>query len=221
MLKSPFFSHALTLFFYFSALYAVATPVYGDTFNTPRLAETKFLANVLKDEKNSVCVKKICAPEKVRFFEKDLLLRGHELFSYYFFKIYVASFYSENLIPSLSEVFSVPGDKHLRLQYLRGIKAQDFIDSSEDAFRANPDINPDEIRNELKLLYAAYEDIEKGDTYSLYFSQKDMTTCLFKNNISKVCIEGEAFAFSYFSIWLSEYSLNNEFSKKLISFSNN
>jgi hypothetical protein len=180
-------------------------------------AEIIFLNNQLNEKVETVCASKVCAPEKVLFNDSTLTLRGHELFKYYFFNIYVASFYSERAIPSLDELFLVPGDKYLRLQYLRSISAQDFIDNSQDAIKKNPDINPEPIKEELASLYKAYEAVEKGDTYSLYFDQNKITTCLFKNDVRKVCLEGEAFAKAYFSIWLSEHSMNNEFSKRLIS----
>jgi hypothetical protein len=180
-------------------------------------AENRLLSDQLKGKVETVCTSKVCVPEKVRFNDTPLSLRGHALFRYYFFNIYVASFYSEHAIPSLNELFLEPGDKYLRLQYLRSITAQDFIDNSQDAISKNPDIDPEPIREELNSLYNAYEAVEKGDTYSLYFDQNKVTTCLFKNDVRKVCLEGEAFAKAYFSIWLSEHSMNNEFSKKLIS----
>jgi hypothetical protein len=183
----------------------------------PVLAEELHLPTSQTDSYETVCTHKTCVPDKVTFFDTTLTLRGHELFTWYFFKIYVASFYSEHPIPSLDKLFDIPGDKYLRLEYLRSIEAKDFIKSSEDAFKKNPDSNPDTIRAELQKLYDAYEPVEKGDTYALYFTQENMTTCLFKNDVRKVCIEGETFARAYFGIWLSEHSLNNEFSKKLIS----
>jgi hypothetical protein len=164
-----------------------------------------------------VCTARVCVAEKIKFYDSTLILRGHELFRYFFFRIYIGSFYTENPVSELDSIFDIPGDKYLRLEYLRSIKAEDFISSSEDALKNNPLTNPEEIRKELDTLYSAYEDIKKGDSYSLYFTDNTTTTCLFKNNVRKVCIEGEAFARAYFSIWLSEHSLNNEFSKKLIS----
>jgi hypothetical protein len=197
-------------FIFFIFLFSILTPLPAN-LSAEVILDNKFEKQILNE-----CKEKICVPEKVSFSATTLQLRGHELFKYYFFKIYVASFYSENPISNFSDLFEVKGDKYLKLQYLRSINREDFIKSSEDAFNHNPNVNQELIRKELEMLYSSYEDIAKGETYALYFTQESNTTCLFKNNVQKVCIEGEAFAKAYFGIWLSEYSLNNEFSKRLL-----
>jgi hypothetical protein len=165
---------------------------------------------------NEKCISGFCFPLLRTSENISLVLRGAEKFKYFIFNVYVAGFYSENEIPSLKDVFKIPGDKLLVLYYLRSIPKEDFISSSEKSLRSNPDFDPDDIRNELNALYEAYEDVDVGDSYSLSFKEKESNTCLFKNDVQKVCIKGKQFAEAYFSIWLSENSLDKKFSRKLI-----
>lgn len=176
-----------------------------------------FMANSFSQESlKEKCISGFCFP-LVRSNESNtLVLRGAEKFRYYIFNVYVAGFYSENEISSLKEVFKIPGDKLLVLYYMRSIPKEDFISSSEKSLKENPDFNPDDIRDELNALYEAYEDMNEGDSYSLFFKEKESNTCLFKNDVQKVCIKGKHFAEAYFSIWLSENSLDKNFSRKLV-----
>ena len=65
-------------------------------------------------------------------------------------------------------------------------------------------------------MYNAYEDVDKGDRYRLEYTPTNQVTCLYLNNVKKVCESGLDFYRAFFGIWLSNYSVNKEFTDLLL-----
>ncbi|HMO18079.1 MAG TPA: chalcone isomerase family protein [Oligoflexia bacterium] len=147
---------------------------------------------------------------------EHLDLRGKARFKWFIFEVFNASFYTEHKVDSFEEIFDRAGDVFLELTYSRAIPAEDFISSSEKSLNQNKNLNRNAIEDHLNRLYSVYEDVEAGEKYALFYFASTESTCLFKNGVKKVCLGGKDFAKAYFGIWLSRYSVDDKFSRKLL-----
>ncbi len=93
----------------------------------------------------------------------------------------------------------------LSFRYDRSIRKQDFI-AAGDAALADF-LQPETLAAfapQLATLNAAYEDVEKGDTYTLLYRPGIGTQLLLADSV-KTTIPGHDFALAYFGIWLAEH----------------
>lgn len=154
-------------------------------------------------------------PPEVEIQQTPLVLKGvSKLTVGYIFDVYVAAFYQ------LED--KGPGDaltdspRHLEIHYLRNITKRDIVDASEDMLskqHSREEIAT--IRERIDQINLLYEDIKKGDRYSLTYLPHYGTELKF-NGISKGLIPGSDFARIYFSIWLGEKCPYRAFRDRLV-----
>jgi len=132
----------------------------------------------------------------------------------YVFDVYVAAFYQPEDRGPVDALSDLP--RHLEIHYLRNISKSDFIDAAEDMLSKQH--SPEEIatiRDEITQINQSYQDVKKGDRYSLTYLPGYGTELKF-NGATKAVIPGSDFAQIYFSIWLGEKSPYLKFRNKLI-----
>lgn len=160
-----------------------------------------------------VCVAKTCFQSQSGFSPSPLPIRGAALFRYWSFHVYTAALYAPDGVTSRKELLGdVP--KVLVLHYHRKLTRENIVENSEIILKRNPDIRLESIRPELERLYALYRDVEPGDRYALSYTP-GRGTVLYLNGAEQGVFKGKEFAHAYFGIWLSDYSVKDEFTKKL------
>ncbi len=165
-------------------------------------------------EQKQICKDEICFPNSVEIAGTKLTLRGISLFTYWGFRVYTGAFYAPPEVRTVNQALSdVP--KYLVLHYHRGLEAQNFVDNSEYILKQNPDINMQELRPELQKLYKSYGDVKEGDKYALQYIPGQGTT-LTLNGKPQGSFPGTDFQKAYFGIWLSNYSVGKDFTRKLL-----
>ena len=119
-----------------------------------------------------------------------------------FIKVYDAALYSKNFTGD-GDILAATVSKCLQLHYAVGIEKDDFITSANTILlRQFSAEHLAMLQDELTTFHNSYQDVEKGDAYTLCYSEADQTTRLVLNEKELVSISGPDFAKMYFSIWL-------------------
>lgn len=136
---------------------------------------------------------------------EDMQLLGKGA-AYYlkFIKVYDAELYSDTLVAP-EDILLPSVSKCLHLQYVVGVKKDDFITAANTVLARQ--FTPEQLNkvaSELEMLHDGYQDVEKGDSYTLCYADETKTTSLALNDKIVVSVASPAFAEIYFSIWLGE-----------------
>lgn len=132
----------------------------------------------------------------------------------YIFKVYVAAFYQTARQGPDDALSDQP--RHLEISYLRDIAKDDFLDAAEDMLsKQHPPEKIEAIRPGIQQINGLYQDVRKGDRYSLTYRPGVGTELRFNGEIRGV-IPGREFAHVYFSIWLGEQHPYRAFRDRLV-----
>jgi hypothetical protein len=126
--------------------------------------------------------------------------------SYYLkiFKVYDASLYSSDS-PGDRNILSNEVSKCLQLEYDVDINKEIIIESAIAALnRQFPAEVLTEFSRDIELINQRYQDVQKGDSYTLCYNRDTHETTLAFNDSIVVSITSPGFAEVYFSIWLDE-----------------
>lgn len=138
---------------------------------------------------------------------EDMQLLGKgEAYYLKFFKVYDAALYSEALAEN-ERILDDDVSKCLHLKYSVGVDRDDFITAANTILARQ--FSSEQLRKvstELEMLHNGYEDVEKGDSYTLCYSEMTKTTSLALNGGELVSVTSPDFAEIYFSIWLGDTS---------------
>ena len=153
--------------------------------------------------------------ETVSVQDTQLVLKGLGLLRYkIIFKGYVGGLYLPADVAQDNVLNDVP--KRLDLHYFWDISAEKFGEAAAPYLEEN--VNPKtlaEIKERLEEINGLYQDVRKGDRYTLtYFPEKGTELAL--NGKGLGIIKGADFAKAYFSIWLGQYPLNPRFKQQLL-----
>lgn len=132
----------------------------------------------------------------------------------YIFDVYVAALYQAPDAGPEDVLADKP--RHLEIRYLRGIDKDAFVKAAEDMLAKQN--SPDEIagiRDGISQINALYQNVQKGDCYSLTYIPGLGTELRF-NGQSKGVIPGTEFARVYFTIWLGEHHPYQRFRDRLV-----
>jgi Chalcone isomerase-like len=132
----------------------------------------------------------------------------------YIFKVHVAAFYQ----PKESGPSDVLADQPRRIviEYLRDIAREDYISAGEDMMaRHHSKEEIEAIREGINQINALYQDVKKGDRYSITYLPGVGTTLQFNDEV-KGTIPGAEFARVYFSIWLGDKTPYKDFRDRLV-----
>jgi hypothetical protein len=126
--------------------------------------------------------------------------------SYYLkiFKIYDASLYSSDGAQD-HNILSNEVSKCLHLEYDVDISKDIIVESATAALsRQFPTEVLTKFGTEIDLIHQRYQDVRKGDSYTLCYNRETDATTLAFNDAIVVSISSSGFAEIYFSIWLGE-----------------
>ena len=143
----------------------------------------------------------------VEKYKYDFTLLGY-------IKVFSASLYASSEV----SLIEFPGEYEfaLRFDYHRNISRRELVKRGNAALEAQFDSETlSAFGDELTEINAAYENVGKGDFYTLRFKPEE-GLILFRNENSVLAIENDAFAKFYLSIWLGESTPNQSIRKSLI-----
>lgn len=136
-------------------------------------------------------------------FEDMQLVGKGEVYYLKFIKVYDAALYSEILAEN-EDILDSDVSKCLHLEYSVGVDKEDFITAANTILtRQFTTEQLSQVSTELEMLHSGYEDVAKGDSYTLCYSETTETTSLSLNGGEVVSVTSPDFAEMYFSIWLS------------------
>ena len=163
-----------------------------------------------------LCKKGVCFDSQKKLGETTLSMRGRCLGKYFIFKVFDGAFYTEQDDTS-PEKLDPKYSRYLELNYRREISKEDFVEGAYKSLKSNPTINIEALQERIDTIHDSYTGVVEGDRYALAYSASDTTTCLSKNGESVVCLEGADFMKAYFSVWLSDYSIDSTCTNDLLS----
>ena len=171
-------------------------------------------ANAQQSADSKTCEGAHCFPGKVVRDGQELDLYSTASFEYYFLDVYSAALYLPPGIES-SHVLSPQTAKELVISYDREFSKEDFKESGETLIAENPKIPFQIVAPGLQQIAQLYRPVKEGDRYSIsYLPGKG--TALLLNGLRLGVVPGEEFSSAYFGIWLSDKSIGEEFTQKLL-----
>jgi hypothetical protein len=163
----------------------------------------------------SVCRDEFCFPGQENVSDEPLTLRGVSTFRYWGFRVYTGALY----LPA-SEVSQVAAvgetSKKLVLRYHRSVSVDQFVEKSEEALEEHPQLSLQKLRPFLSRMKSLYVPVVEGDTYSITYHPAQGKLRLFFNERLLGEITDREFASAYFGIWVSDYSVDKEFTDELL-----
>lgn len=160
------------------------------------------------------CLGRTCFDAALRVGGRDLLLRGTSSFRYLFIDLYVGALYLEPSVTGNDDPLG-PSPKSLVLEYRYAISRDDLAESTRELVVKNPQVDMRRIRAGLDRICDLYRDVEPGDRYHLSYDPASGTS-LFLNGALLGTIPGDELARALFGIWISPYSVDREFTSKLL-----
>ena len=166
-----------------------------------------------KTDSEKVCVRKVCFPRMVISDGTELHVRGATTAKYWGFSLYGIAFYMPPAVAS--DQWAGDHAKRMAVHYHRGFTKAQLSESTEKIVANNPASDMEALRKPLDALYAAYQDVKKGDEYVITYTP-GKGTVLVLNGVESPVIEGEDFAAALFGVWVSDYGISTDLSKTLL-----
>lgn len=153
-------------------------------------------------------------PELWQVGDTELQLRGEADFVYgWFFKIYRGGLYLPAGVEAKEALAG--GPVGLKLIYARNLSAKRLVEAGDKVLRElYTERERAAFAEELASINAVFEDVEKGDSYSLRYSPQTGLH-LAHNGRDVHRIENPAFGPFYLAIWLGEHPLTERFRQEL------
>jgi hypothetical protein len=107
--------------------------------------------------------------------------------------------------------------KKLVLCYHRSVSPEQFQEKSQEVLDDTPGLDLTALEPHLSEINNSYVGVREGDRYAITYDPSSGTMTLLFNEQEPglVSIQNRAFAKAYFGIWLSEYSVGEEFTDEL------
>jgi hypothetical protein len=162
------------------------------------------------------CHNECCFAPSIELGGETLSLRGFSTFRYWGLRVYTGALYAP---PSAQSRDAVRGEtrKKLVLCYHRSLSPDQFQEKSQEVLEDTPGIELTALEPHLSALNKSYVEVKEGDRYAITYEPSSGTMKLVFNEREPglVTIQSRSFAKTYFGIWLSEYSVGNQFTAEL------
>ena len=178
------------------------------------LSASAVFAQVNQGTPSQTCEGSHCFPDRVVRDGLELDLYSTASFEYYFLDVYSAALYLPPGVES-TVVLSPQTPKELVISYDRDFSKEDFKESGETLIAENPKVAFQIVAPGLQRIAELYRPVKEGDRYSIsYLPGKG--TALLLNGLRLGVVPGEEFSSAYFGIWLSDKSIGEDFTQKLL-----
>jgi hypothetical protein len=96
------------------------------------------------------------------------------------------------------------------------VSVDQFVEKSVENLEDHPQLSLDALRPSLSKMESLYVPVERGDMYAMTYDPAKGTLSLFFNDRLLGQITDRNFARAYFGIWVSDYSVDKEFTDELL-----
>jgi hypothetical protein len=157
-----------------------------------------------------------CFAPSIKLGGETLSLRGLSSFRYWGFRVYTGALYAP-LAAQTRDAVRGETRKKLVLCYHRSLSPEQFQEKSQEVLEDTPGLDLTTLEPHLSAINKAYVGVTEGDRYSITYdpSSGTMTLSFNEREPGLVSIQNRSFAKAYFGIWLSEYSVGEEFTTEL------
>ena len=169
----------------------------------------------MADTAPSVCHDGFCFSARDTADGVPLTLRGVSTFRYWGFRVYTGALYIPTSEASSDTILGeIP--KKLVLRYHRSISVDQFVEKSEEILGKHPQLSLIKLRPFLSRMQSMYVPVEDGDAYAITYNPARGELRLFFNERLLGAITDPEFARAYFGIWVSNYSVSDDFTDELL-----
>lgn len=154
--------------------------------------------------------------ESVSVDGERLTLQGTALMRYMvFIRAYVGAFYLKNGITA-ENALAGNVKRQLVLHYFHGISAEDFAEATRVMIEKNVTAeNFKNLKPKIESFNRLYRDVEPGDVYTATYVPGTGTSLALNGNRLGV-ITGADFSEAFFSIWLGETPIDEDFRDRML-----
>lgn len=162
------------------------------------------------------CDSGCCFDSRTVLGGETLTLRGLSTIRYFGFRVYTGALYAP---PAVQTRDAVRGEssKKLVLCYHRSLSPNQFREKSREVLEDTPGLDLKALEPFLAAIDNSYVRVREGDRYAITYKPSSGTLRLLFNEREPALatIQSPAFAKAYFGIWLSEYSVGEDFTAEL------
>lgn len=136
-------------------------------------------------------------------------LVGEDMFTYYFWDVYLASLYAPNANYDDKASFA------LRLKYQRDLEGKKIAQRSIDEIKKQSTITKEQANAWLTQMESIFPDVSNGDVITGIALQNG-TSVFYFNGVKVDSIDDAEFTTQFFNIWLGEKTSEPKFRKALL-----
>ncbi|WP_338518579.1 chalcone isomerase family protein [Alteromonas gracilis] len=149
------------------------------------------------------------SPAEIQENIPDAALVGEDMFTYYFWDVYLASLYAP------SGKFDIDSSFALRLKYQRDLEGKKIAQRSIDEIKKQSSPSKEQASMWLAKMEAIFPDVSDGDVLT-GIALKDGTSIFYFNGEKVDSIDDAEFTTQFFNIWLGEKTSEPKFRKALL-----
>ena len=146
--------------------------------------------------------------------ETELVLMGAGLKRFLVFKMVAVGLYLQEGILEENILTNVP--RRIEVAYLQNVSKKELIKETLKGIQANLNAEQfEEVKSRVNQLHEWYVDVEPEDRYAFTYIP-DVGTQVDLNGVKQGIIEGEDFAFAFFSMYIGAKPSDNRVKQKLL-----
>lgn len=157
-----------------------------------------------------------CFASRIELEGESLSLRGLSTFRYWGLRVYTGALYAPLAAKTRD---SVRGEvrKKLILCYHRSLRPDQFREKSQEVLEETPGLDLKTLEPFLSTINNSYVAVQEGDRYAIIYYPSSSTMKLIFNEREPALatIQSAEFARAYFGIWISEYSVGEDFTAEI------
>jgi hypothetical protein len=148
-------------------------------------------------------------PKEIQDNVPNAALVGEDMFTYYFWDVYLASLYAPNGRYNTEDVFA------LRLKYQRDLEGKKIAQRSIDEMKKQSSLSQEQAKAWLNKMESIFPDVSDGDVLT-GVATKNGTSVFYFNGEKVDSVEDADFTARFFNIWLGESTSEPKFRKALL-----
>ncbi len=157
--------------------------------------------------------------DSVHVGNRDLVLNGAGLRTWFFFKVYAAALYLGEKTHDAGAALNQPGEKRMEMHMLRDLSDEKMLHAFNEAISANQ--TPAQMQalapqlQQLTAIFHEIGEVRDGDVVVLDYLP-DHGTQIVLNGTLKGTIPGESFNRALLTVWLGEKPAQADLKQKLL-----
>jgi hypothetical protein len=157
----------------------------------------------------------VVAPPVIEVGGKQLHLMGMGLRKKLWFKVYIASFYLEQVTDDAAAAVAADEVKRVEMHMLRDLERGKITEAVEAGFEKNSGPQMPQLRQRLDAFLKAIPDLKAGEVIAVtYFPGRG--TVIKAGSGEEISLPGKDFADALFSVWLGRSPVDDELKNEMM-----